>query len=313
MPAAKGLFHKAISMSGAAGLNVDPAEAMEPYSNALLKELSIDRTNLSALQDLTYEDLLKARSRAVASSGLEGARPVIDGRHIVTRPMSAEGLKAHANIPLMLGHTETEASLFFRDDMRNFTLTEAQMRTRMRKAFNIDDNTVGSIMDAYRKDAPGMTPSDILIATTSDVQFTLPLTQAARIKSGAEGQAPVYMYNFAWEIPWNGGVLGSPHAVDIPFAFGTVDAAGAMTGTGDGAIEASLNLMSAFVNFARTGNPNNSRLPNWQPYGSGSRTTMVIDTQCNAVNDRRGAALAAIANLKIDPFNRAALYRYGDG
>ncbi|MFV0359253.1 carboxylesterase/lipase family protein [Tropicimonas sp.] len=311
MPAAQGLFHRAISMSGAAGLAIDPAEDMVPYVDALLAELGVAPDNLAALQDIPHETIIEARGRAVAAS-FEGARPVIDRRHITTRAMTPEGMAMHASVPLMLGHTETEATLFFRSDMRNFDLTEAQMRARMAQVFGIDDARVDAIMAAYRADAPDMTPSDILIAVASDVQFRLPLTRAAETRSGTAGQAPVWLYDFAWTIPADGGVLGSPHAVDIPFAFGTVDAAGAMVGPGDGPREAALNMMAAFVSFARSGNPNNERMPEWRPFDADSRTTMRIDAQCEPISAFRAAADAEIATLQIDPFNRAALYRYAD-
>ena len=309
MPKAKGLFHRAISMSGAAGLNVDPAADMEPYVNAFIKELGVDPKNLVAAQQIPMQTVLDARNRAVAAS-FEGARPVIDGKHIVTRPMTPEGLAMHADVPLLLGSTKTEASLFFQNDMRNFKLTEAQMRGRMRSVFKIDDTKIDAIMAAYRENAPDMTPSDILVAVASDVQFRRPLTAAAEMKSGAAGQAPVYMYNFTWTIPWEDGVLGSPHAVDIPFAFGTVNEAGEMTGPGDHAMETAMNMMSAFVSFARTGNPNNDRMPEWKPYDATTRASMLIDAHCEAANDWRGESRRAIADLKIDPFNRAALYQY---
>ncbi|CAN7279181.1 carboxylesterase/lipase family protein [Neorhizobium tomejilense] len=309
MPKGQGLFHRAISMSGAAGLNVDPAAAMEPYANAFIKELGVDPKNLAAAQQIPMQAVLDARNRAVAAS-FEGARPVIDGKHIVTRPMTAEGLAMHARVPLMMGSTKTEASLFFQSDMRNFKLTDDQMRTRMRTVFKIDDRKVDAIMAAYRKASREMTPSDILVAVASDVQFRLPLTGAAETKSGASGQAPVYMYSFNWPIPWENGVLGSPHAVDIPFAFGTVNEAGEMTGSGDEAMETSMNLMSAFASFARTGNPNNDRMPKWKPYDTAARTTMLIDAKCEAATDWRGDALREVSTLKIDPFNRAALYKY---
>lgn len=309
MPKAKGLFHRAISMSGAAGLNVDPAADMEPYANAFVKELGVDPKNLAVIQQIPMQTVLDARNRAVASS-FEGARPVIDGKHIVTRPMAPEGLAMHASVPLLLGSTKTEASLFFQSDMRNFKLTEEQMRSRMRSVFKINDSKIDTIMASYRKDAPDMTPSEILVAVASDVQFRRPLTAAAEMKSGAAGQAPVYMYNFTWTIPWEGGVLGSPHAVDIPFAFGTVNEAGEMTGPGDHAMEAAMNMMSAFLSFARTGNPNNTRMPEWKPYDATTRASMLIDSRCEAASGWRGEARRAIADLKIDPFNRAALYKY---
>ncbi|MGO7591712.1 carboxylesterase/lipase family protein [Rhizobium leguminosarum] len=308
MPRAQGLFHKAISMSGAAGLNVDPAKDMEPYVNTLIKELGVDPKNLAAMQQIPFQAVLDARSRAVTAS-FEGARPVIDGKHIVTRPMTPEGLAMHANVPLLLGSTKTEASLFFQTDMRNFNLDEDKMRVRMRSAFTIDDAKIDAIMAAYRQDTPTMTASDILVAVASDVQFRRPLTAAAEMKSAA-GQAPVYMYNFTWTIPWDDGVLGSPHAVDIPFAFGNANEAGEMTGRGDDAMETAMNMMSAFVNFARTGNPNNDRMPEWKPYDADTRVSMMINARCEAASDWRGEARRAIADLTIDPFNRAALYRY---
>ncbi len=167
-------------------------------------------------------------------------------------------------------------------------------------------------MAAYRDAEPTMTPSDILVAVASDVQFRLPLTAAAETKSGTRGQAPVYLYSFDWNIPRLGGVLGAPHAVDIPFAFGTIDAAGAMVGPGADPMETSLNMMAAFVSFARSGDPSNDRMPAWRPYDRRTRTTMLINATCRAVSDYRGAATRAIRDLTIDPFNRAGLYRYAE-
>jgi para-nitrobenzyl esterase len=37
---------------------------------------------------------------------------------------------------------------------------------------------------------------------------------------------------------------------------------------------------------------------------------MLIDARCEAATDPRGDALRGVSTLKIDPFNRAALYKY---
>ncbi|ANQ27784.1 carboxylesterase [Vibrio natriegens] len=309
MPEAKGLFHKAISMSGAAGLNLDKQEELEPYSNAFLAELGLTPEEVSKAQNVSMNDILEARTRAVRKT-FEGARPAIDGKHILYQTMSPEGMAVYSDIPLMFGHTKTESTLFMRSDMRNFHISESQMRSRLKSGFGIDDTKVDQIVDAYRKTDPQMTPSDILIAVTSDVQFRVPLERAAATRASAEGQAPVWMYNFTWEIPQDNGVLGSPHAVDIPFAFGTLDAAGAMIGDGDSAYETSLNMMSAFVAFARTGNPNNPRLPHWDPYNSDTKVSMSMNANPQAVSNWRGEGREAVEDLVIDPFNRASLYSY---
>ena len=105
---------------------------------------------------------------------------------------------------------------------------------------------------------------------------------------------------------------GSPHAIDIPFAFGNTDKSTSLTGTGAEPIEVSRNLMASFVAFARTGNPNNPRMPEWKPYDTATRATMTIDVKCNAVNDFHGADRVAGSELRLDPFNRAALFTYKD-
>lgn len=71
-------------------------------------------------------------------------------------------------------------------------------------------------------------------------------------------------------------------------------------------------MMNAFINFARSGNPNNQYLPTWSPYNPSTQTVMVINKDSHAENKWREAVSQEIADLKIDPFNRSALYRYSD-
>jgi para-nitrobenzyl esterase len=56
-------------------------------------------------------------------------------------------------------------------------------------------------------------------------------------------------------------------------------------------------MMSAFVAFARSGDPNNPRLPEWKPYDAASRATMVINEECKAIDDFRGVERTASAPL----------------
>ena len=70
--------------------------------------------------------------------------------------------------------------------------------------------------------------------------------------------------------------------------------------------------MSAFVAFAHTGNPDNSRMPQWLPYDLTRRPTMTIDVECKLVDDYRGADRIASSKLRMDPFNRDALVTYRD-
>jgi para-nitrobenzyl esterase len=310
MPGAKGLFHRAINMSGTSGTTIVPATATESYVDEFLKQLSIDKANLRKLQDLPGEALVKARIAAVEAKR-EGSRPVIDGRHILASSMTPQGLPVHAAVPLLQGNANTEASFYFADDVRQMRLTPKQVKTRLSQQFGIDDAQAESIMAAYRQDEPNRTPSEVLVALITDTLFRIPMLRAADAKATAK-QAPVYLYNFVWRAPVDGGMWGSPHAIDIPFAFGNTDKATSLVGTGPEPAEVSRNLMSAFVAFARTGNPNTPRTPDWKPYDAATRPTMTIDMKCRVVDNYHGRDLAASSELKLDPFNRAALVTYKD-
>ncbi|MBT2336649.1 hypothetical protein J7E49_22410 [Variovorax paradoxus] len=77
--------------------------------------------------------------------------------------------------------------------------------------------------------------------------------------------------------------------VDIPFAFGDVARARTMTGFSRAPCEGAANIVSALVAFARTGDSNNARMPERNPYDTNRRATMVIDEHCRVVNDLHGA------------------------
>jgi para-nitrobenzyl esterase len=44
-------------------------------------------------------------------------------------------------------------------------------------------------------------------------------------------------------------------------------------------------MSTAWVAFARTGNPNHKKLPMWEPFTAEKRPTMIFNTECRAAND----------------------------
>lgn len=310
MPGAKGLFHKAINMSGTSGTTVAPALATEAYADEFLRTLGIGKGNLRKLQETPVEAMLLARRAAVAARR-EGSRPVVDGRHVLDGPMTPQGLPLHASVPLLMGTANTEATFYFAADKRHLNLSTKQVKDRLMGQFGVDEARAEAIMADFRKDGPDRAPSDVLVTIITDTLFRIPMLQAAELKANAK-QALVYFYNFVWRSPVDGGIWGSPHAIDIPFAFGNTDGATELAGTGSEADEVSRTLMSAFTAFACTGNPNNSRMPEWKPFDAAGRASMTVDLKPALVSDFRGNDRVAGAQLKIDPFNRAAMMTYKD-
>jgi para-nitrobenzyl esterase len=314
MPEAKELFHRAINMSGVSAFSMKPAEATEPLTDELLKELGIEKSNVRKLQEVPADKLVAALRAAVTAAHVDDSRPVIDGRHILSGPLTPQGLAVNESVPLMMGVAETEATLFLRSDMRNFSVNAGQVKARIKAQFGLDEPRAQALMEAYTKDNPNRSAVDILESIATDTTFRVPMLRGADAKVNA-GKAPVYLYNFVWRVPVQGGIWRTPHASDIPFAFGNIENARMMTGPGPGPEEVARNVMSAFVAFARTGNPNNPRMPEWKPYNTTTRPSMSIDEKCTLVNDYRGADRLAIANLpqqEATQIQRGPLYHYSD-
>jgi para-nitrobenzyl esterase len=296
MPGAQGLFHRAVNMSGVTAFSIAAAERTEPLTNELFKVLGIEARDPRGLQAVPADRLQAAYVAAARTLGGDDARPVIDGRHILHGPLTPEGLAVHASVPLMIGTTDTEATLWLGQDARNLQVTSAQVQSRIRSQFNLDDAQAAAVVAAYREAERDRAPIDILAAVATDTLFRGPMLRGADAKANA-GRAPVYLYNFTWKVPVDGGIWRTPHTADIPFAFGNIEAARMMTGPGSGPLEAARNSMSALVAFARSGKPDNARMPRWKPYDTTARATMTLDERCRLVNDFRGGDRRASAGL----------------
>ena len=84
-----------------------------------------------------------------------------------------------------------------------------------------------------------------------------------------------------------GGYLRSAHALEIPFVWNNLDRPGANMLTGDSPSRQILAdyMHSAWIAFARNGNPNTSALPHWPAYESELRATMIFDEACRVEDD----------------------------
>jgi para-nitrobenzyl esterase len=79
---------------------------------------------------------------------------------------------------------------------------------------------------------------------------------------------------------------GSFHGLDIPLAFNNVDLRPDWTGNSEEAWKLADKMSSAWLNFAKTGNPNvEGMLPEWGPYKEENGNTMYFDNECKIVNN----------------------------
>jgi len=285
MPAAKGLFHRAVIESGAAIKVVDRDVAVR-NSKLLLAKLGIQNANVRELQKLSVEKIMAAHFAVMKENpGVDqttaGFSPTVDGAILPQHPFYPNASAVCPDVPVMIGSTRTEMTLSFLNDASAFAQTEQQMRGRVRDLLGAQ---APGIIDLYQKLNPSASPSDIYFLIASDYRYGAPTMKIAE-RRAALGKAPVYLYYFTWETPVQGGRLKSPHTMEIPFAFDNVKISTRMTGGGADAMALADKVSDAWIAFARTGNPNTPKLPNWPAFNAKDRATMVIDNVSKVVND----------------------------
>lgn len=298
MPSAKGLFHRAVVESASAIRGVPKDEATKS-AEAFLATLGVKSSQIDELQKLPAERLVTAMGQesAVGGAGLRLA-PVVDGHSLPRNPFDPDAPEISAAVPLLIGSVETEVT-FMRgtplDSMDDDAL-HAHVKQALR---NVDDSAANRLIDVYRKGRPYISNTDLYLILASDATFRAGVLTEAERKAD-QGMAPVYMYYFTWRSPVRDGKLKTFHTLEIPFVFDNVDLATAMTGSGQERYALEDKISSAWVAFARTGNPSHKGLPNWPAFNTKQRATMILNNECEVVDDPNGEerqALPAIRHL----------------
>jgi len=296
MPAAKGLFHRAIVQSGSYARNAH-LEAMKPaeatrHTRALLTALEIEPSDAGKKLAGLPMDALVAGTKKVPSLWWA---PVADGRALPSGPWWPEAPAVSANIPMMIGTTETEMTLLIgAGDPTTFALDDAGMRKRLGAFLSAGD--IEPVIQTFKASRPTATPSDLFFAIATAIPFRRGAWQQADRKA-AQNAAPVYLYEVDWRTPVDGGKWQSPHSLELALVFDNVAKSESMVGSGPEAQKVADQMSAAWLAFARTGNPNNAAAPDWPPYTIKDRATMVFDVSSRAVNSFRDDERKLLAEL----------------
>jgi len=284
MPAARGLFQRAIVQSGAAVKGV-PRDTASRTAATFLERLGLRADQSERLQTLTSEQLL-AVTTSSAGPPLALA-PVVDGRTLPSDPFDPVAPALSAQVPLLIGTTETEVAFFPHAPLD--PMDDAQLHAHLKQSVRAaSDAQLDELISAYRAGRPGATNTDLYLIIASDATFRAGvLTEAER--KATQGGAAVYQYYFTWRSPVRAGKLRSYHTLEIPFVFDNVDAAQSMTGSGSDRSLLAERMSSAWVAFARSGNPSHPGLPQWPAFDTARRAVMVFDDTCKVVDDPHGA------------------------
>jgi para-nitrobenzyl esterase len=280
MPSAKGLFHRAIAMSGSA-LRGTPRQTASAAAEQFLAKLGLKSNQMDRLQQIPWRQLQEAFYREPRIQNLAGG-PVVDGRSLPRDQWTPDAPAVSADVPLMIGSVETEDA--WSDPPPPLQIAEADMLARVKRIARDSEPRAKDLIALYRRTHPGISTTDVWLIMNADNTRRANAQLLSELKS-AQAKAPAYLYFFNWRSPVHKGQMKAYHTLDIPFVFYNVDIAASMTGGMQDRYVLAHRMSAAWAAFARTGKPNHADLPEWPAFNNASYPTMVLGSECKVVND----------------------------
>ncbi len=304
-PAAKGLFHRAIihsTLIDTAVRALTQEEAVKTTSEFLTR-LNLKPEQAGRLRDLPVDQILAAvvnNPKLIATGPDDWSQrftPCVDGRTLLRHPYDPTAPEVSATVPLLCGAVATETVPYTGPNDPYWSIADLDndgLLASVKGTLRCSDADARKVVDAYRKNttsAPRQAGKrkysnmDLAMLIAADNAPTRRSEYVLAERKAQQGKAPAYLYSFNWFSPVRDGHIRAMHSVDLPFAFDHVDQCNFLVGNGPERQKLADRISTAWVNFARTGNPNHKDLPHWDPYTPDRRATMVLDSECVAAND----------------------------
>jgi para-nitrobenzyl esterase len=265
-PLARGLFQRAVGMSGASFATgdaggVQPLGAAEEGGMRLQREL--EAASLAKMRSLSADRILQAQLAVPQRYG-----PVIDGHFLPKTPAEIFAAGQQSDVPIMIGFTRDES---FSDLARATTLE--QYRDTAERLYG---SASRKLLELY----PASDDASARRAATDAARDSSVASQMHRwaLAQAATGKAPVYGYLFSRAHPYVPGItfsdhdprtVGAYHTADVPYWLGTLESLNLFRKTRDwgDADRALSDVMSgALVAFATSGDPNRAGAADWPRY-----------------------------------------------
>jgi para-nitrobenzyl esterase len=274
IPAAAGLFHRAIIQSG-----VVPQKSIAKKPDhrqialGMLKALGLTEDQVEEMETVPYDVLIRAYEKSCAELDTLISWNPVANEYYVGDPREVGFTDYAKTVPTIIGSTIAELAI--RDVEKINSMTPEEQSAYITAKFG--DKTQG-ILDELHKAFPGKRDT---VATGIDTMFRVATVDYAE-KKAAASTAPTYLYNFALDFPVMGGAYAW-HCSDIPFVFHNSERV--PNCNIEGVTERIEDQMSgAWVSFAYSGNPNHEGLPKWEEVGE-KTYTMVFDDNSRCVAD----------------------------
>jgi para-nitrobenzyl esterase len=303
---ARGLFRRAVLQSGAAH-NVNAAATAARVAEVFAGEAGVRPGDVAALRALPVGRLLEAQAGTALRLAQElpqpPFQPCLDATLLPRPPLEAVAAGLCAGVDVLVGTNLDEWRFYGLSDPRWRDLDEARLLRRFQRGLPGSDaqgrsraeRVIATYREARAQAGASTDPKDLWFAIQTDRWFRAP---AMRLAAGQAEHGRCFAYLFTWPSPALEGVLGSCHALDIPFVFGGVDDPRLAGFVGPAAAGLSARMQDAWLAFARSGEPGHAGLPAWPAYDARRRATMLLGEACELVHapgERERAFWDAIA------------------
>ena len=281
MPGGKGLFQRAGVMSGSA-LRMMPPEMASATAKRLLDALEIAPGDVRKLQQVPWTTLLETQAGLEAADRARGEAPrsfapVVDGITLPRHPWDPDAPSISADVPMIVSSVLDERSY----RMGDFAMDEAGLLAFAKERLG---ERAAEAVAAYRAEDPDAKPFLLAARMDSDLTFRKGAFAQAELKA-RQGGAPVWTYLWTEPSPAVDGRFGAVHGIDVaPSLYNT---RGALNGSSPAANELAAAIAGSWAAFAANGDPNNERVPEWNPYSAPQRTTMIFDQDLRVEDDPR--------------------------
>ena len=277
-PVASGLFHRAICMSGGSfaplqtsdeavtGLGIPSLKVAESDGEAFLEKLGV--SDIKAARALSSEEIQNSLGSGMGGGGIR-FRPVADGYVIPSDLYSIYQAGRFNDTPILAGHTSNELGGFGGPSK----ITAAQFEEQIQSQY-------GPLADTILSAYPHSTDAEAAKSSTEmsrDSMFGWSTWTWARLQS-EKGTGKAYAYYYDHHAP---DADGAGHGSDVPYAFQTLGG-GPQGEPKPEDLELSDMISSYWVNFAKTGDPNGSDLPEWPAFTENDQKVMVFDSEPGA-------------------------------
>ncbi len=294
MPAAKGLFHRAIVQSGAAVKGM-PKDAANKNTQTVLSRVNLTAQQIDELQKVPMQKLLDIQEPNAGPP--IGFSPVTDGKSLPVDPFDPTAPAQSANIPLLIGTTETEVT-FFPNQILD-PIDDAALKSNVKKLIrNASDAQVDELIKAYRTGRPRDSNTDLVPDHRVRCDVPRRACSRKRIARRSRRRPPCTTTTSRGARRCEKGKLRSYHTLEILLVFDNIDASQADDGQGARPAHSADRTAKAWARSPRTGNPNHAGLPKWDTYDTTKKATMVFDVECKVVNDPHGAEQKLLRSLQ---------------